>query len=300
MAGAALAGGWVSRRALGALPADGNLLSGRIPADGRSLPRLGLGSWLTFDQPFADTAGRARSTEVIRRFFASGGVLIDSSPMYGFSQSVIGEALAELQARDQVFSATKVWIPGAERGAGQAQQSTALWGLEKLDLLQVHNLVDVEAHLPWMLQWQQEGRVSYLGVTTSHGRRHDEAARWIGDSRLQFIQVTYNLLDREAERRLLPLALEQGKAVIINRPFRGGDLFRRLRGVAVPAWAQELGITAVSQLMLLWVISHPAVSCAIPATSNPDHVVENMQALKLELPDSNLRSRISDWFYDQV
>ncbi len=269
-----------------------------IPASGETIPALGLGSWITFDVPPADTKRRERCFEVIREFLLAGGRMIDSSPMYGYAQDLIGEALRQPAVPNTAFAATKVWIPGARLGEKQMEQALELWGMESLDLIHVHNMVDWQSHLPWLQRWKAEGRVRYLGISTSHGRRHDEMAEVIRSQPFDFVQFTYNLADREAEQRLLPLARQHGKAVVINRPFRGGELFRQVAGRALPGWAEEIGCHSWAQFFLSWVISHPAVTCAIPATSNPEHLRENMAVLRSPLPTEQQRQRMLDWFLD--
>lgn len=278
------------------LAADSSITMRRIPASGELLPALGLGSWITFDVPPGQQQRRQRCFEVIREFLLAGGGMIDSSPMYGHAQQLIGSALQQPDMPAGAFSATKVWIPGARLGESQMEQALELWGLEKFDLVHVHNLVDWQDHLPWLQRWQEQGKVRYLGVTTSHGRRHDEIAEIIRTQPFEFVQFTYNMDDREAEQRLLPLAQEHGKAVVINRPFQGGDLFRKVAGRPLPGWAAELGCNSWAQLFLSWVISHPAVTCAIPATSNPDHLQENMAVLRAPLPNEKQRQQMLEWF----
>jgi len=291
--GAAFIPPWLSGQLLAA---DKAIHLRSIPATGEQVPAIGLGSWITFDVPPGDSKGRQRSTEVIRRFLAAGGTLIDSSPMYGHAQELIGSALRELDKASDAFSATKVWIPGASLGESQMEQALELWGLQKFDLLFVHNMLDWENHLTWMQQWQENGKLRYLGVSTSHGRRHAELADVIRQQPFEILQFTYNIADREAEKRLLPLAQEFGKAVVINRPFAGGDLFRRVRNRPLPPQAVELQYTSWAQVFLSWIISHPAVTCAIPATSNPEHLSENMAVLRAPLPDELQRRDMLDWF----
>jgi diketogulonate reductase-like aldo/keto reductase len=219
--------------------------------------------------------------------------MIDSSPMYGAAEEVVGRCLELLDETPGLFSATKVWTPGRAFGEDQMRDSLTLWGLPRLDLLQVHNLLDWETHLETLRAWKLEQRVRYVGVTTSHGRRHDELSRIMADEPLDFVQFTYNIDDREAERRLLPLAAERGIAVIANRPFQGGNLFRRVAGRPLPGWAAEIACDNWAQVFLKFIISHPAVTCAIPATSQVAHMIENMGALRGPLPDQALRERMA-------
>lgn len=263
-----------------------------VPSTGESLPAVGLGTWLTFDVPPGDAAGRQRCAEVMRAFFDAGGAMIDSSPMYGWSQAVIGSGLRSLGRPAALMAATKVWIPGAALGQSQMEQARTLWGVERFDLIHVHNLLDWDTHLPWLRRWREEGRVRTIGATTSHGRRHAELERLIPAQPLDFVQFTYNIADREAEERLLPMAAEHGRAVVINRPFQGGALFRRVEGRPLPGIAAELGCRSWAQLFLGFVISHPAVCCAIPATSRVDHVRENMEVLAGPLPEPAQRAEM--------
>jgi diketogulonate reductase-like aldo/keto reductase len=263
-----------------------------IPSSGERIPAVGLGTWLTFDVG-NDAKSRNARAEVLRAFFEAGGRLVDSSPMYGASEEVIGAGLARIGRPAALFSATKVWTVGSLAGRRQMERSRSLWDLPRFDLIQVHNFLDWEAHLATLKAWKAEGRVRYLGVTTSHGRRHDLAEEILRRERLDFFQVTYSLADPEADRRLLPLAAERGAAVLINRPFDGGDLFQRVKGRALPGWAAEIGAKNWAEVFLKWIVAHPAVTCAIPATSQGAHLRENMGALAGPLPDAALRRRIA-------
>ena len=252
---------------------------------------VGLGSWITFNVG-NDRAARDQCTEVMRQFFAAGGRLIDSSPMYGSSQGVIGEALQLLRAQPKVFSADKVWT--ASDGAAQIEASRKLWQVPRFDLLQVHNLLAWEKQLPLLQAMKAAGQLRYVGITTSEGRRHAEFEQIMRSQRIDFIQLSYNLLDREAEQRLLPLARERGIAVLVNRPFREGALLRQLQRHPLPVWAGEIDCASWAQLALKFIVSHPAVTCAIPATSNPAHLRDNMGAARGRLPDAALRQRLAD------
>lgn len=252
-----------------------------IPSTGESIPAVGMGTWITFDHD-PDVSDVTRLEQVLLAFFASGGRLIDSSPMYGFAQKLLGRLLAKVGA-ETLFSATKVWVPGQSTGIKQMDTSMGLWGLSKMDLMQVHNLMDWQAHLETLKDWKNKGKIRYLGVTTSHGRRHGDLIHIMNNHPLDFVQFSYNIIDREAEQRLLPLAADKGMAVIINRPFQTGGLFSRVGQNALPAAAKDLACRSWAQLFLKFVISHPSVTCAIPATSNPDHMKENMAVLKQPL-----------------
>jgi diketogulonate reductase-like aldo/keto reductase len=269
------------------------LLTRPIPSSGELLPVVGLGSWITFNVG-DDPAARAGCTEVVRAFFDSGGRLIDSSPMYGSAQAVIGHALAQLTYPKPLFAADKVWIGSGTRGPAQIEASRSLWGVPRFDLLQVHNLLAWEEHLRTLQAMKAAGRLRYVGITTSEGRRHGELVKIMETQPLDFVQVSYNVLDREVENRILPLARERKIGVIVNRPFRQGDLTQALAGKPLPGWAREIGCTTWAQALLKFIVAEPGVSCAIPATSNPSHARENMLAARGLLPDAALRRRIAD------
>jgi diketogulonate reductase-like aldo/keto reductase len=269
--------------------ARGPLLTRPIPSTGEALPLVGLGTWITFNVG-DDPVARDACAEVMRNFFDAGGCLIDSSPMYGSSQETIGHGLAVLGAGAKVFAADKVWT--GDDGPAQIEASRRAWKVAHFDLLQVHNLVAWQAHLPTLFAMKAAGRLRYVGITTSHGRRHDEIERILRAQPLDFVQMTYNIQDREVERRILPLARERGIAVIANRPFRQGALIDELRRHPLPAWAAEIDCASWAQFILKFVVSHPAITCAIPATSRVDHVRENMGAAYGRLPDEAMRRRM--------
>jgi diketogulonate reductase-like aldo/keto reductase len=229
----------------------------------------------------------------MRAFFDAGGRMIDSSPMYGSSQAVVGHGLARLGSPPAVFSADKVWISSGGAGPAQIEQSRRLWGVPRFDLLQVHNLLAWEAHLETLFAMKAEGRLRYVGITTSEGRRHDLVERIMRTQPLDFVQITYNIVDREVESRILPLALDRGIAVIVNRPFQQGALTRRLDGERLPGWAAEIGAGSWAQAILKFILSHPAVTVAIPATTRVDHARENVAAATGVLPDDGLRRRMA-------
>ncbi len=266
-----------------------------IPSTGERLPVIGMGSWITFNVG-GDNAARAVRVAVLRTFLDRGGALIDSSPMYGTSEEVLGYCLRELGPGRPAFTATKVWTSGQEDGVEQMRESARLWGTPGFDLVQVHNLLDWEAHLETLRAWKSEGRVRYIGVTTSHGRRQDLLEQVMRDETLDFVQLTYSIRDRLAEERLLPLAREREMAVIVNRPFAGGRLFPRVESRPLPTWAGEIDCNNWAQFFLKFVVSHPSVTCAIPATSRVDHMEENMGALSGRLPDPGERARMADYF----
>ena len=265
-------------------------LTRRIPSSGEAIPLVGLGSWITFNVG-NDRPARTQAAAVMREFFAQGGRLIDSSPMYGSAQDVIGDALQQLGRPAQLFSADKVWT--SSDGPMQLEESQRRWRIPRFDLIQVHNLLTWEQHLPMLLAMKAAGRLRYIGITTSEGRRHADVLKIMASQRIDFVQVSYNAIDREVEQRILPLARERGIAVIANRPFRQGDLTNALRRHTLPPWAAEIGCSTWAQLLLKFIVSHPDVTCAIPATSQVAHVRENMLAASGPMPDATMRNRIS-------
>jgi len=265
-----------------------------IPSTGERLPVVGLGSWITFNVG-DDVELRDECAAVMSAFFAAGGRMIDSSPMYGSSQPVIGYGLNKLRRPAGLFSADKVWISSGERGPGQIEESRRFWGVRRFDLLQVHNLLAWEEHLPALLAMKAAGRVRYVGITTSEGRRHDEIEKIMASHPIDFVQVTYNIRDREVEARILPLARDRGIAVIANRPFQQGALLRSVERHRLPPWAGEIGATSWAQVVLKYIVSDPAVTCAIPATSSVAHVKENMAAASGHLPDVAMRRRMASY-----
>jgi diketogulonate reductase-like aldo/keto reductase len=265
-------------------------LTRAIPSSGEQIPLVGLGSWITFNVG-NDRTARDQCMEVMRHFFEAGGRLIDSSPMYGSSQGVIGEGLQKLRTQPKVFSAEKVWT--SSDGAAQIEQSRQFWGVPRFDLLQVHNLLAWEKQLPLLQAMKAAGKLRYVGITTSEGRRHREIEQIMRSQRIDFVQLSYNLLDREAEETLLPLARERGIAVLVNRPFRQGALLRQLQRHPLPGWAPEIDCVSWAQAALKFIVSHPAVTCAIPATSSAAHVRENMTAARGRMPDEALRKRMA-------
>ncbi|WFM70740.1 aldo/keto reductase [Halomonas sp. CKK8] len=291
--------GLLATAAITALPSAGGLaraaepLTRELLGTGEALPRVGLGSWITFNVG-DDPVLLEECTAVMAAFFAAGGRLIDSSPMYGSSQATIGHALERLEAVDRVYAADKVWTSSPAEGPAQIATSRQAWGVPRFDLLQVHNLLGWEGHLETLQAMKAAGEVRHLGITTSHGRRHEELERIMRHAPLDSVQLTYNIVDREAESRLLPLARERGIGVIANRPFQRKRLIRRLAGKPLPPWAAEIGATTWAQFILKFIISHPAITCAIPATTRVDHVRENLAAAREPLPDDAMRRRMAD------
>jgi diketogulonate reductase-like aldo/keto reductase len=263
-----------------------------IPSSGERIPVVGLGSWITFNVG-RDRQLRDECAGVMREFFAAGGRLIDSSPMYGSSQDTIGYGLQQLGRPQALFAAEKVWISSGAKGREQIEASRAKWGVQRFDLLQVHNLLAWESHLPMLFEMKRRGELRYVGVTTSEGRRHDDIERVMRAHPVDFVQVSYSIRSREVEERILPLARDRGIAVICNRPFEQGELVRWLARHPLPALAREIGARTWAQFVLTYVISHPVVTCAIPATSQVAHVRENLETAIGTLPDQAFRERMA-------
>lgn len=255
-----------------------------IPADGRRLPVVGLGTWQTFDVG-ADATARANLGRVMERFVELGGEVIDSSPMYASAEGVVGDLARERGLRPRLFLATKVWTQGKAAGIAQMQLSLRRLGSERIELMQVHNLLDWQQHLPTLRAWKAEGRIRYLGISHYAASAHAEVEAVLRKEPLDFLQINYSLAEQESARRLLPLAAERGVAVLANRPFAEGALFRTVQGKALPAAAAEHGCRSWAQVFLRWILAHPAVTCAIPASSRIDHLEDNMAAGIGPLPD---------------
>jgi len=270
-----------------------SLIKKIIPSSGEVLTAIGMGTWQTFNVG-SDVELRKRRADVLQMFHRMGGQLIDSSPMYGSSQEVMGYALNQMKHLDSLFSAEKIWTRDGGATREQAAANSQKWGVDRFDLLQVHNLLSWEEHLAHLLEMKQQGAIRYVGITTSHGRRHSELAQIMKTQKLDFVQLTYNIEDREAEQRLLPLAQEMGIAVIINRPFQGGHLIRRLqrKNAPLPSWASKYGCENWPQFLLKFIISHPSVTCAIPATTQVVHMQENMGAATGLLPSVKARDEM--------
>jgi diketogulonate reductase-like aldo/keto reductase len=289
LAGAAASGLGIPARAQAE---RGGPISRPIPSTGEAMPVVGLGSWITFNVG-EDPVLRDECAAVMAAFFESGGRMIDCSPMYGSSQDTIGYGLRKLGYPQQLFSAEKVWTSSPANGPSQIAETRQRWSVDRLDLVQVHNLVAWERHLETLFAMKADGRLRYVGITTSEGRRHAEIERVMARQPIDFVQVTYNPMDREVEARILPLAQERGIGVIVNRPFRQGALTGDLQGKPLPAWAAETGASSWAQLILKFIISHPAVTCVIPATTRADHLRENMAAASGPVPDDKMRQRIA-------
>lgn len=262
-----------------------------IPKSGEKLAIMGMGTSGTFDVS-ASEANLKQLTEVARIFFDMGGQLVDSSPMYGAAESIVGKTLARLKGKQPLFAATKVWADGKQAGIRQMQRSFRHLGVRRMDLMQIHNLRDWKTHLPTLRAWKDNGTIRYIGITTSHGRFHDELERLLKTEPLDFVQLSYNIVDREVEKKLLPLAQDKGVATLVNRPFQRGSLFRKVDGKPLPEWAAEIDCESWGQFFLKFAAGHPAVTCLIPATSKPKHMADNMNAGFGRLPDAKLRNKM--------
>ena len=286
--------------ALGALPglvhADEarGMLTKLIPATGESLPVIGLGTYSVFDVD-STTEAIANSKEIVERLIGAGGSLLDTSPMYNRSERVIGDVIEAGVERSDVFLATKVWTDGRDAGIKQMNRSAELMRAEVIDLMQVHNLRDTAVHMRTIREWKDEERIRYSGLTHYTAGAHDALAREMAEFKPQFIQINYSLGEREAENRVLPLAKELGIAVLINRPFQAGQLFRAVAGKELPEFAREFA-DSWGQFFLKFIVSHPAVTCAIPATSKPHHMADNLGAGFGTMPDASMRERMADYF----
>jgi aryl-alcohol dehydrogenase-like predicted oxidoreductase len=270
---------------------DTAMMTRGIPSSDEKLPVIGLGTYSVFD---VDAGGESALEPVLSEFVKLGGRVVDSSPMYGRAEQVVGDLSAKLKLRDSLFLATKVWTRGKEAGVESMERSLARMQTKRMDLMQVHNLLDLQTHLATLRAWKEEGRVRYIGITHYNSSAYLELERLLQKERFDFIQINYSLGEREAEQRILPLARDRGVAVLINRPFGGGDLFQRLRGAPLPAFAREVDCTSWARLMLKWIVAHPAVTCVIPATNKLDHLRDNMRAGSGRLPDPPLRKQMAE------
>jgi diketogulonate reductase-like aldo/keto reductase len=288
---AALAAAPAARLAL----AQDRIMTKPIPSTGERLPVIGVGTWQTFDVG-ADAAARGQLREVLKLLNRN---VVDSSPMYGTSESVAGDLIAELGIRDRLFMATKVWTHGRDEGIKQMETSFKRLRVQRMDLMQVHNLADVATHTETLQEWKQKKRVRYIGITHYTSSAYAEVERWLRTRQYDFLQINYSLGERESENRLLPLAQELKVAVIANRPFAEGALFRRVKGRQPPPWAAELGIASWAHYFLKWIVSHPAVTCAIPGTGNQKHMADNLGAGVGNLPNVEQRKQMAEYFNAQ-
>jgi aryl-alcohol dehydrogenase-like predicted oxidoreductase len=269
------------------------MLTRAIPSSGEKLPVIGLGTWNVFDVDL-DPQNERQLSDVLSLFVKSGARVIDSSPMYGRAEQVIGALAAKLGLRDKLFFATKVWTRGKRAGIESMERSMSRLQTKRIDLMQVHNLVDVGTQLATMREWKAQGRFRYIGITHYNSSAFDEVEKVLRGEKVDFLQINYSIMEREAEQRILPLAQDRQVAVIINRPFGGGDLFSRVRSQPLPAWAAEFDCRSWAQFFLKWIIAHPAVTCAIPATNNPKHLEDDVQAGRGRLPDAQGRQKMAE------
>jgi aryl-alcohol dehydrogenase-like predicted oxidoreductase len=267
------------------------MLTRAIPTTGEKLPVIGLGTWQAFDVDLTSD-NRRQLGDVLSLFVKLGGRVIDTSPMYGRAEAVIGELTTALGIRDKLFLATKVWTRGKQNGTKSMERSMALLRAKRIDLMQVHNLVDVQTQLATLREWKAQGRIRYLGITHYEAGAFADVEKIMRSEKLDFVQINYSLMEREAEERILPLAQERGIAVIVNRPFGGGDLFGRTRSQPLPDWAAEFGCHSWAQFFLKWIVANSAVTCTIPATDKPRHLEDNIQAGAGPLPDAKMRQRM--------
>lgn len=266
-----------------------------IPSSGELIPAIGMGTWQTFDVG-ADSGARQNLGRILKTFVRGGGRVVDSSPMYGNSESVVGEVAEQIGVSELLFKASKVWTEGKKPGITQMQQSMQRMQTKKMDLMQVHNLIDVDTHLATIAEWKSDGKIRYSGITHYNSGGYSQMLKVMRRQPLDFIQINYSMLSREAEQQLFPLAQEQGVAVIVNRAYEQGRLFTAVRNKRLPAWAQEFDCTSWGQFFLKFVISHPAVTCVIPATSKVHHMQDNMQAGHGRLPTLKQRKKMLKYF----
>jgi len=264
------------------------LMARKIPSTGEDIPAVGLGTWQVFD------AGTLR--QVIAEFAKAGGKMIDSSPMYGSAESVAGDLVAELGLREKLFIATKVWTRGREDGIAEMETSFRRLKVKQMDLMQIHNLLDVAVHTKTINDMKAKGRIRYIGITHYTSSAYGEVEKWLNKEKYDFLQINYSLAERESEKRLLLYCLQNKIAVIANRPFAEGAMFRRVRGKPLPPWAAEIGVASWAQYFLKWIVGHPAVTCVIPGTGKPEHVADNVVAGFGALPDEKMRKQMAEYF----
>jgi diketogulonate reductase-like aldo/keto reductase len=293
--GFAAAGLAMAPRASGAdsVPDPATIIQRPIPATREMIPVIGIGTWQTFDVG-GGAAERAPLEEVLQAFARMGGRVIDSSPMYGRSEEVVGDLVTKTKSPAKPFIATKVWTSGKDAGIRQMRDSMRKLRVKACDLMQVHNLLDADTHLDTLAEWKREGTVRYVGITHYTASGAEAVAQVIRRRSVDFVQINYSVAERDAEERLLPLCRDRAIAVIANRPFAGGEMFRRLSGKPVPDWAAEIDCASWAQLMLKFIVSHPAITCAIPASAKVEHTVDNMGGGRGRMPDEKTRIRIAE------
>jgi diketogulonate reductase-like aldo/keto reductase len=269
------------------------MLTRTIPSSGDKLPVIGLGTWRAFDVNLSADI-RKQLEDVLSLFVKLGGQVIDSSPMYGRAEDVIGDLASELGIREKLFLATKVWTRGKQHGIESMERSLALLRTNRIDLMQVHNLVDVNTQLGTLREWKQQGRIRYTGITHHESGALGEIEKLMRSEKFDFLQINYSVMEPEAEQSVLPLAQERGIGVIANRPFGAGDLFGKVRSKPLPDWAAEFDCRSWAQFFLKWIVANPAITCAIPATDKPSHLEDNMQGGMGRLPDEKIRRRMAE------
>ncbi len=270
------------------------LLKRPIPRSGEPLPAVGVGTWQTFDVG-PKASERAELSEVLRLLAQAGGSVIDSSPMYGKSEGVVGELAAALGLREKLFYATKVWTSGRDAGIRQMEASFRLMRTQRMDLMQVHNLLDLAVHAKTLKEWKAAGRIRYIGITHYHDGAHAELEKIVKTREWDFVQFNYSMAEPGAERRLLPACADSGTAVLVNRPFSQGHLFPKVKGKPLPAWAADFDCASWAQFFLKYLLGHPAVTCVIPGTSRITHMKDNLQAGMGRLPDTAMRRRMTEY-----
>ncbi|RDY61399.1 aldo/keto reductase [Flagellimonas nanhaiensis] len=286
-----LAGIGLSFRTVDTLMFDSKVLTRPIPSSGESLPAVGLGTWQTFDVG-SSSEQRKILSQVLKELHRFGGAVIDSSPMYGSSEKVVGDLTSELNFKDQLFYATKVWTSGQRSGVAQMEASMKKMGRSTMDLIQIHNLVDWNTHVKTLKQWKEQGKIRYWGITHYVDSSHASLEAIIKSERPDFVQFNYSILSRHAEKSLFDTAKKYGVATIINQPYAGGSLFRKVRGKELPDWTKEWDINSWGQYFLKFILSNPAVTCAIPGTSKPHHMIDNMKAGLGKIPDEATRMKM--------
>jgi diketogulonate reductase-like aldo/keto reductase len=267
----------------------------KIPSSGEELPAIGLGTWQVFDAG-SSAAARAPLREVLAAFAKAGGKVVDSSPMYGSAESVAGDLVAELGLRERLFIATKVWTRGRAEGIAEMERSFQRLRVTTMDLMQIHNLLDVDVHTKTLNDMKAKGRIRYTGITHYTSSAYPDVEKWLNKEKYDFLQINYSLAERESEKRILGICRSKNIAVIANRPFAEGAMFRRVRGKPLPPWAAEIGVASWAQYFLKWIVGHPAVTCAIPGTGKPEHIADNVAAGFGALPDENTRRRMAEYF----
>lgn len=275
-----------------AMSAPSDLITRPIPKSGERLPAIGIGTWQTFDVPAGELA-RTELKDTLRRFAELGGKVVDSSPMYGHAEAAVGHLATALGNRASLFYATKVWTQGRSEGIRQMEDSFRLMQTKTIDLMQVHNLVDLKTHLPVLREWKKSGRIRYLGITHYTASAHADLEKLVKTGDFDFVQFNYSLDEPEADARLLPACADSGTATLINRPFSQAGLFSRVRGKPMPPWCADFDCTSWAQFFLKWIIGHPAVTCAIPGTRRVVHIEDNLAAARGRLPDSKARQRMA-------